>query len=401
MKKIILIAIVPCLIVLSVMMTGCESDNKGGGEGPANPPEENKAVESIETPAGILVYVDNSGSMSGYADGQNKEFINAVSDMKSLLPGKGNAYYWGHDKDPIGDIGTELAKHNFSDGDTPFPSIFAKMARKAKSSNSLTFFITDGIIGVQDASRLQESLGAIKNQIRDSLLKTPEMAIAVYRLHSAFTGYYYTHLNTPIKLTASRRPFFVIAIGKKSQVRWLAQTIDENGDLKTYHDAAHLTFGIHEHEKNLAFSNKNQFEQKDGKLKLKNKGGSSFNLDADLPDCLFDDLGAEYIKNNLQLVWNGKTNKAISFELIDHSLRIKSEQLRDITDVDFSIKIKLEKLIPSQWSTWNSNEDSSIATNTAEQDRTFALESLLKGILEGTTPGTDRLLIDASVEFSK
>jgi len=60
----------------------------------------------------------------------------------------------------------------------------------------------------------------------------------------------------------------------------------------------------------------------------------------------------------------------------------------------------LKKTIPSEWtSLWSSEDDSNIARDPMEQQRTFALSYLLTGLYEATDGS--QMLIDTEVKFKK
>lgn len=402
-----------------VMLTGCIECGKGEStrtneETPLPPP-----VEPAEEPDSIRVYIDNSGSMRGYTEGDNSIFINAVSDLKSLK--NGEAYFWGaNPKKPIeGLIGQVLTENRFLGQDTPFPAIIAQLEHEAANNNALTFIVTDGIIGVnsKQAQFLKESLGQIKNDIRDSAKIDSGMAISVFRLQSGYSNkaknsYYYTHRNTPVKLdSANQRPFFVIAIGKRPNIQWLLDKIDSDESLATYKNASNITFGLHEHKKVLELSDRQAFEQKGGVMKLKKTRGT-FCLKANIPVCLAKDPGLEYLKQNFEITLNDERLHLLSsakidendpkkgFFVDDNTLYVIYDQVRNISSSDNIITIRLKKSLPSEWtSLWSSEDDSNISRDLMEQQRTFALSYLLTGLYEATDG--NQMLIDTEVKFKK
>lgn len=406
MRKAIFAACIVCLLFsfASCKNNGQTATPSGKADASKVKKEASELKEEVKEPAVINVYVDNSASMSGYTEGNNAKFISAVSDMKSLVSGKGHARYWGINNHEIRDIANELAKHSFTGTETPFPKIFAKMARDSKGGNSLEFFITDGIIGVSDAAHLQNNLGAIKNEIRDSLRINPDVAVALLRLTSGYAnqkGVYYTHQNAKVKLTnVTNRPFFVIAIGKKETVRWFIEKTKTDNSLEAYKAADLLSFGIHKHNAALRFSDFLNFEKKDGKASLK-RGKKDFQLAAEMPECLINDLGADYIKNNLVVTRNGKdASTELAARIEGNTLILKCESPQNISDVQNEIKVKLSKKIPAKWKGWSCPDDSKIATSPMLQTQTFALEYLLNGMFEGTGDN-NLLLLDATFEFKK
>ena len=403
-----------------VMLTGCTECGKGKTTSPGKvPPTPPSSVEPEEEPDSIRVYIDNSGSMRGYTEGQNFAFINAISDLKSVK--NGEAYFWGaKPRKPItGIIGEALAKNSFNGQETPFPSMIAQLEHEAAKSGALTFIVTDGIIGVssKQSQYLQQSLGQIKNDIRDSAKVEQGMAISVFRLVSGYSNkssksYYYTHKNTPVKLdSANQRPFFVIAIGKRANIQWFMNKVINDGSLSAYKSAASITFGLHNHEAKLALSDRLAFEQKGGSAKLKKTKGT-FSLKANIPACLAQDPKLDYIKQNLEVKLNDEQLSCLTSAKIDkddpkkgffvdeNTLYVIYDQVRNISTTDNVITIRLKKTIPTQWTTqWSSEDDSNIAKDQMEQTRTFALSYLLNGLYEATDG--DQMLLDTKFEFKK
>ena len=402
-KGILFIFAIVCLI----MNISCK-DSKGGTGGVTkekpSPTKLDGPIEQSGEPSGIRVYIDNSGSMRGYAEGQNAVFISAISDLKSLK--NGEAYFWGaKPQTPIkGIIGEALAKNPFAGLDTPFPTIIAQLEHEAAGNDALTFIVTDGIIGVnsKQAQYLRESLGQIKNDIRDSARVENGMAISVFRLQSGYSNkskksFYYTHKNIPVKLdSAKQRPFFVIAIGKP-HVQCMIHKINSEGSLSSYKQANSMTFGLHEHNKVLHFSDKLAFNQ-DGDTYVLTKKKGEFNLVADLPECLVKDLGESYLQQHLEVLLND-SKKNISFSINGNTLSLKCNEIHDISAKANVITVRLKKIIPDEWLKWSSDDDSNIAKDMMEQQHTFALAYLIKGLYEATDDG--RMLIDTTIKFTK
>jgi len=416
MKKFHLFSVIIITIAMGFYFTQCGKGGKnvkgGLGEGTAL-----EISEPSQEPDSVRVYIDNSGSMRGYTEGENSVFVNAVSDLVSLKNGK--AFFWStqNPKPVNGLIAQALTNNVFNGQDTPFPNIFAKMEHEAVASNALTFIITDGIIGVnsKQAGFLKESLGQIKNEIRDSATVEEDMAVSIFRFESGYSNknrnsYYYTHKNTPVKLdSANKRPFYVIAVGKRAYIQWLQDKVKGDEKLEKYQKAANITFGLHNHNTKLDFMDKKSFEAKGKIMQLKRKSGP-FILKADMPKCLVNDLGIDYLKKNLIVKLNGEVMPNIGrldkddpqkgFYVDESSICVAYDQIRNISSLDNTLTISMKKTIPPQWTqTWNSDDDSNIARDMMEQQRTFALGYLLQGLYEATDGG--KMLIETEIQFKK
>ena len=407
MKFSFLFVVLSCLTLL-YSCDGCNNNNppkKGGGRNDSTKIEEPPVFEEKVEPCSVLVYVDNSSSMSGYAEGENKPFVDAISDMMSLIPNKGKASYWAVKNSGIEDIAIDLARHNFNDTETPFPSIFASLARQSQDDDVLTFFVTDGIIGVSNANYLKQSLGAIKNQIRDSLLNYPGISLVCFRLLSGYNNknkYYYTNTNKQVQLkNVSSRPFYVIAVGKKSHTRWMLDKMKTESSLEKYQNSDFLAFGTHDLHEKMLFRDSKNFERnkKDGTLRLR-KGKKDFCLQGDIPECVLSDVDADYVLQHLSLGMNGKIDSILKPSIVNNTLKLNCSDTRTIYSPQNKVKVTLKKDIPQKWNNWSSEDDSNIENDMMEQTKTFALSYLLQGIYEGT--GDDKfLLIDGTIEFSK
>ncbi|MBP5547869.1 MAG: hypothetical protein J6X58_03120 [Bacteroidales bacterium] len=368
-----------------------------------------KYDESAAAPAALRIYIDNSGSMKGYAEGSNAVFISAISDLQGMLTNE--TYFWGNSKPIDGNklIGKVLNDNPFNGTDTPFPAIFGKMAREAAQTGNLEFIITDGIISPKNSEQqyLKESLGQVKNAIRDSLKQTPDIAVCVYRFTSGYSNnkansFYYTYQNQKVKLkNVPMRPFYVIAVGKRANIQWMLDQMAENESLATYaKNDQRIIFGLHNHDPKISFSNKSQFTFGKGMLQLKKKSGD-FKLMANMPDCLIKDLGEDFIKDAISkgVMLNGKEDKNIKGEVNGNSLCIKCAEIRKLKNAKNSITVKIKKTIPDIWIGFNSDDDSNIAKDPMQQTKSFALYTMLQGIYEATDAG--KMLIDTEIKFSK
>lgn len=370
------------------------------------------ALETSAEPKALRIYIDHSGSMRGYTEFDYAKFVSAISDLQSIM--RNDTYFWG-DKNAVDNtkvLGQVLAQHNFNGADTPFPKIFEAMVAHADTTRQINFIITDGIISLKanEMNYLESSLGQIKNQIRDAIKSRPGMAVCVYRLVSGYSNnkggkdFYYTFQpGKSVKLKDVQRPFFVIAIGHRDNVQWLVNHINANKatTLTAYNNADCIAFGLHRHDVKLNFGkNERYFTKTKTGLKLKASSGS-FTIKPKLPPCLLTSMTVDEIQQNIEMLVNGQKEKdpIFSLSVVGTNLMLKCKNISRIKKMHNVVTIKLPNIIPAKWKEYSSDDDSNIANDADQQNRTYALYTLLQGLYEATDAGT--MLIDAEFTFDK
>ena len=383
----------------------------GSSEQPViNPDDEKQNVsrqledgETASAPTSLRIHIDNSGSMRGYTEWQQTNFVTAISDIASLEGA--SVRMWGNDKIIVGNMATALEKNNFSGADTPFPTIFKTMVGNIDTTDCLEVIVTDGIISLkrEDQKNIEASLGQIKNEIRDALKSVPGMAVCVWRLTSGYSNnkggrdlYFTKQPGRSVKLKEVQRPFFVIAVGKRANIQWLIDEISSKKETMTAMSGAeYLAFGIHDHTTSLKLSSSKYFKNN----KLTAMSGS-FKVSPDLPECLFDNMTAEEIQQGLELLVNGEKDDNFSATVKGHRLEFKCKSIGKIKKPKNTVTIQLKNTLPDKWlRDYNSDDDTSIKEDIEQQSRTYALATLLRGIYEATDAG--KMLIDAKLTFSK
>lgn len=363
--------------------------------------------EKDVAPQSVCIYLDNSKSMEGYVEGNNATFIAAISDLQSLNNGNGKLFFWG-DKEPFScgmNLAGDLKKSNkFNGGTTDLPEILGEMSKQANNGH-LSFFVTDGMPSPKNTDLLESSETSIKNAIANSLKGKQNIAVAIFRKTSGYSGTYYDYKNHPHTLkNVVERPFFVIAIGKRDEVQWLMnQMAKPNSTVcKSYQDenTIYITFGLHKHNPALKFTGKQCFTMDKGKMKLKNKSGE-VKLYANLPHCLIQDLGEKYIKDNLSVALNEKTDGNLSCVVEGTQITLTYADVRQLKDKETNITVKLDKGQQlAEWYKYSTNDDTKIEKNSAQLTNTFFLQALLDGIYEATE-ASEPYLIDTKITFSK
>lgn len=190
----------------------------------------NKSV-TVVTP---YIYMENSASMKGYNDKDCNGFTSVLSELVGI---------YGRDKTKTFFYSDGLSQSYSAD---KFANMIAsKQVKYGKSSplhliidsiinkkNSLNFLITDGIMSGSDEQIRKNPKYNIyyREELQNNLadkLRNKGLAISVYQFESFFNGVYYCYDNTKVQLSKNR-PFYVIAIGQKEQVKDFKDKV-ENG----------------------------------------------------------------------------------------------------------------------------------------------------------------------------
>ena len=347
--------------------------------------------------------------MKGYVEGSNATFISAIGDLQSLLDAQHDkTFFWGDEQPLSGDMmnlaGVLKGSNKFTGKTTNIPEILGKMATEA--SSHLSFFVTDGIPSPENTVGLENSMGTVKNAIANSLKGKENIAVAIFRKTSGYTGVYYDYKNSPHKLkNVMERPFFVIAVGTRDEIQWLMNQIatPTSTVCKSFRtDTEQITFGLHKHNPELAFSNAQDFSVgKDGKLKLKKTSGE-IKLYANMPKCLTQDLGEKYITTNWTKVFNDKPAANFNLNLVNNQITLSCLEIRDLVlNKENTITIQLDKTKQlEEWYRYSSSDDTNIEKGSAPQTETFFLQALLDGIYEAIEGGTP-YLINTKITFIK
>lgn len=174
-----------------------------------------------------VIYIDNSGSMKGYANANTNAYLNVLSDLRGFYP---------HTDAIIGGeniSGNELidclrlhrinySNESFLHRDLELIATKAQQELEDSSNNvlPLKFYLTDGIMSGSNAQIKADSeynrihAQDLQNQMREALTGKDSIGISVYQFNSLFVGEYWAYDNEhhPIKYP---RYFYVIAIGSR------------------------------------------------------------------------------------------------------------------------------------------------------------------------------------------
>lgn len=216
------------LIVCSLF--SCNGNKKGQNE-EANQEQKQEQKNVVNSPnKGVTIvtpyiYMENSASMKGYNDKDCNGFTSVLSELVGIYGrDKTKTFFYSdgfsqsYSADKFADmIASKQVKYGKS---SPLHLIIDSIINK---KNSLNFFITDGIMSGSDEQIRKNPKYNIyyREELQNSLadkLKNKDLAISVYQFESFFNGTYYCYDNTKVQLSKNR-PFYVIALGEKEQVK--------------------------------------------------------------------------------------------------------------------------------------------------------------------------------------
>lgn len=194
----------------------------------------------------VSVYVENSGSMDGYVNG-NTEF---KTDLFNILKLLGNTM--AVDKNFINSdtIHVRISDNQFSNGMSI--SLFKKMGGNRGTSNiaeliekiieinkkdEVSVFVSDCVFDPESdpdiEKRLAQQKTTIKTAIKRKLQKDSEFSVMVYRLMSTFSGTYYNKVKPHSNLKEVQRPYFIWFFGDFYRLKKVRELLASDIETRT------------------------------------------------------------------------------------------------------------------------------------------------------------------------
>jgi hypothetical protein len=230
------------LAVISVL-SACESRRSGREKTePVEKATETTTVVATLPPPVINVYLENSGSMDGYVNG-NTDFkqsvYNYLSDIKiSDIATALNLFYINSETIPQGsDIAGFIQTLNPNTfrmrggnrGTSDISNLINTILSKT-DTNHVSILISDCIFspekGTNAAQYLINQQIGIKTNVAEYLKKHKHTSIIIYQLSSQFNGKYFDAAGNPT-LINDRRPFYICLIGNTKYLTELRNKIPE------------------------------------------------------------------------------------------------------------------------------------------------------------------------------
>ena len=222
------------LALTACVFFGCVRQQAGRGEGiPSASPTEGLAPADSKTPASqpvVNVYLENSGSMYGYVDRNQKSMFqqsvyNYLVDVQSSgIPSSFNLHFINNQIIPKGNdvnafingITANDFRNTRGDGTHTDIAEMLKMILDNTSNDTVSIFISDCILSPgrvnQPEAYLTGQMVSIKKCLSAFIDKAPNTMVMVYQVNSPFNGKYYDYEDNPRQYEGNR-PYYIIVIG--------------------------------------------------------------------------------------------------------------------------------------------------------------------------------------------
>lgn len=222
--------------LIALSLVGCGNGKRARQDNNISSDSIAKPINVVPINPNINVYIENSGSMDGYING-NTEFKGAIRDLLVLLK-----HYYGNANNikvhfinsQIRETDTEADLAMFSqninaqwsaEGENRSSSnlnnIFKQILEKTDSS-SISILFSDCIYSIdgQDAEGL---LSDQKSLTKDAFLShwranSIALATTIVKMKSKFTGTYYDKNNKKTTLSELQRPYYICIIAGKNVI---------------------------------------------------------------------------------------------------------------------------------------------------------------------------------------
>lgn len=393
-KKTILIAIVAVIAVLisyKIIRGVIRPTNEiwNNNKITASYPKDSINEVKPQMPQNAVLYIDASQSMQPYfkADGTNlKNTLSCLANihndsLKVFLIGKQNPFN-GLMRDIVNKI-----KNQVNLPTTEFHSFFKDAAHIANNSDTIIYYLTDGIMSIGNTN-MDGALVQLQGKITNSLKEFDNIAGVILRYEGDFIGDYWNQNNTrldsitcPILKNQITRPYYIIAIGNKEAIKWL-----ETRNRTELNNPDALYMGLHD----LDGHNKAKLTYSTGVLEDMNK---DITLHLELPECIMNiDPNNIILTNNGNIINSSITvNNTITPEPITRNGKViiaKISYLQPLTsesDGSIIIRMSAPNTFDKKWLNWSTDSD----VKGPDTISTYGLKYLLEGMYNGLEKKND------------
>lgn len=196
----------------------------------------------------VVVYLDNTSSMKGFLQPANKnismeKFVSVFNKLRSKYGDTIPSYYIdkeGFSQTSLSEMTKSLNDKKIVTRDAYVMSAFLdSVVTRALSDNAhrtLSLFVTDAIISgtndqitangnynIEHAETLSKDIEGVIGKLKDK-----DYGFELIRLTAPFDGDYINYHNGHTKLNNVDRPYFIIAIGHKKDIRKLENSIAQD-----------------------------------------------------------------------------------------------------------------------------------------------------------------------------
>ena len=260
---------------------------------------------------------------------------------------------------------------------------------------SYGILITDGIMSgsngeIQREPNFNKTRRGLLTQKILSVFRTysenvenAQLSAIVLQYSSSFSGRYYDYKNTNVTINDKERPYYAIIFVDSQNCSSYLQALEQNDALKSY-DNIYIIGEQQPEIKILPY--KETASHVSGGLQLnsaaikKNKGNLSLTVNIQrLPNYMQD---ADYIQNNIELIMLSPQDE----QVIDsdwYKLEVASTRLILSINPNYikgsKIKLKIKNSLPRWIDLVSSDDDSQIAIDEMELEKTFNFKYLMEG----------------------
>ena len=386
---------------ISLIIIGCDSHRGRMDKGSKGRDTATAYISSVEYNPIINVYIENSGSMDGYVNGQT-EFeqivYNYLVDLKQIrIARELNLNYINSEilpqQDDINDFIEKLEPSSFkAKGGKRGSSDIALMMKEILSEMNdsiVSVFISDCIFSPGKGKNADDYLNnqqiGLKNYLGEYMYNHPDFAVVGYRCMSQFDGYYYDK-NDSKKHYIGSRPFYIWLLGGQGAINRIRIEMQNNCRPLKGVENVFTVFagGVDMPDSCYAIkikSGKFDLDKSDPKHSIKNlkadKGGKiRFSIEVNYAPLILDD---DYLCNTELYELSDPKFELISVERIkefkkySHILTFETKQIHPST-----LDVLLKSNVPIWPELYNDDEGTEITDKNA--DKTYGIKYMTNGI---------------------
>lgn len=392
----------------------------------------------------VNVYIENSGSMNGYVEG-NTEFKGAIRDLLVMLK-----YYYDEKNLNVNFINSSIYPTNihgdivnfskslnaktFKVGDTfssNLNNIFNQILTKT-SKNTISILLSDCIYSIV-GSKTEDLLSDQKSLTKDAFLtkfknKEP-LSTTIVKLNSQFNGTYYDKVNKKTELKNTLRPYYMTIMGSEKVMTQFNSNIElSKNKVEGFENKYNLT--LKDYSKDVYYSVINSKEDsgrykpdrayksneaihgiEDVSIIIRNSSNFIFSVALDLSNIPIEE---SYIinKSNYSITEGNYKIKAIykfdKNQIGPSSINMLSKAkvtpthyiVFESTTPNFTnLAFTLNKQIPKWVYTTSTNDDTNILKS---PDSTFGIKYLIEGISEAyQTESKNNKFLELTINIKK
>lgn len=342
--------------------------------------------ETAARPASAEIIIDASVSMKPYFNAADPGIIQSVSALRDVVGVNTPVFFQGNPK-PFTGLMVNIAKSvnaQANKSTSTFEQYFSKAAARIDTCDVMMCLVTDGIMSLGSGVDTKAALRELRGRIAASLSGHSNLAAAVLRYTGGYQGNYWNSLNhsKPTAKGGIQRPYFIIVLGQKPALRWLAAQ-----PLTELNNPTELFFGIQDIE------GYNRTSQR-SKVLPKANPTAELKLNVKLPAGLaeVDPSTIIFTNNGRVLPLNPEVTNGVLKVTVPTNVRLSQAKSGDKTvTVNVTIPKNIDNRWTTAWSTDNDTEDYDAASG-----NTFGLAALIEGMEKALQPETEIMNINLS-----